>query len=98
MNLAMMLTAVTVAVAVGVMGVLSAMTADDRSVRARGWVWASLGFAVGVAACAMWHNAAAGRVIALVLVIHGGIIFDRLCRHPPANEVTSSELLTERTP
>ncbi len=40
MNLAMMLTAVTVAVAVGVMGVLSAMTSDDRSVRARSWVWA----------------------------------------------------------
>ncbi len=98
MNLAMLLAVLTVAIAVAVMGLLVGMTAMGQNSRARGWMMASLGLSIGVAACAIWHDAAAGRLIALVLVLQGWMIFEQTLRASPADSKLTTDLTTERLP
>lgn len=98
MTLPMLLTVITVGIAVAVMGVLSALTAEDRLTRARGWVFALMGLAIGVAACASWHSALAGRLISLLLVVQGGIVFERMRRDSIISQETTTELITEPLP
>ena len=94
----MLLAVLTVAVAVGVLGLLTGLTAMDQNARARGWMIASLGVSIGVAACALWHNVAAGRLIALVLVLQGWAIFEQMRRGPQRERNSSTELTTELLP
>lgn len=100
MTLAMMLTVISVAVSVAVMGVLSALTAEDRLARGRGWAFASIGIAIGLVVCAAWHNVTAVRPIALVLVLQGWVLLERLRRDPvaPDHPVPAPDLTTELTP
>lgn len=98
MTVSLLLAVLTVAVAVTVLGVLTGLTSPDQNARARCGLVATLGLAVGIAACALWQDAAVGRVLAAVLVLQGWVIAERIRTPAEAVSESNTDLTTEPRP
>lgn len=95
MTTSLLLAVVATAVLVAGWGLLFGLLAELPQVRARSWLIAAVGLAVGIAACGAWHGVPATRVICPFVIVLG---CQPLWRLPRRSRGTASDSASGPTP